>query len=75
MILEAASRINQVRRQDHIIRIEATARTYDEAANLARIVAENLTPLLIGDPGQIQQVTTVERDAPAKGTVTIAVSS
>lgn len=74
MLLEAASRINQVRRQDHVIRIEATARSYDEAANLAKIVAESLAPLLIGDPGQIQQVTSVEQDAPAKGTVTIAVS-
>ena len=74
MLLEAASRINQVRRQDHIIRIEATARSYDEAANLARVVAENLAPLLVGDPGQIQQVTEVEPDAPAQGTVTIAVS-
>lgn len=74
MILEAASRINQVRKQDHLIRIEATARSYDEAANLARIVAESLTPLLIGDPGQIQQITEVEPDAPAQGTVTIVVS-
>ena len=74
MILEAASRINQVRRQDHIIRIEATARSYDEAASLAGIVAESLVPLLVGDPGQIQQVTAVEQDAPARGTVMIALS-
>lgn len=74
MLLEAASRINQVRRRDHIIRIEATARSYDEAANLARIVEAGLKPLLLGDPGQIQQMTTVEKDAPAKGTVMIAVS-
>ena len=74
MILEAASRINQVRRQDHIIRIEATARSYDEAASLAGIVAESLAPLLVGDPGQIQQVTAVEQDAPARGTVMIALS-
>ena len=74
MLLEAASRINQIRKQDHIIRIEATARSYDEAANLARVVAENLAPLLVGDPGQIQQITEVEPDAPAQGTVTIAVS-
>ena len=74
MILEAASRINQIRKQDHIIRIEATARSYDEAANLAKIVAQNLTPLLIGDPGQIQQITKVETDAPALGSVTIIVS-
>ena len=74
MILEAASRINQVRKQDHLIRIEATARSYDEAANLARVVAESLTPLLVGDPGQIQQITEVEPDAPAQGTITIVVS-
>ncbi len=74
MILEAASRINQVRKKDHIIRIEATARSYDEAANLASIVAQSLTPLLIGDPGQIQQITEVEPAAPARGTVKIVVS-
>jgi hypothetical protein len=74
MILEAASRINQVRKRDHLIRIEATARSYDEAANLAKIVAESLTPLLLGDPGQIQQITEVEPDAPAQGTVAIVVS-
>jgi hypothetical protein len=74
MILEAASRINQIRKQNHVIRIEATARSYDEAAGLARIVAESLTPLLVGDPAQIQQVTEVEPDAPARGTVTIVVS-
>lgn len=74
MILEAASRINQIRKRDHLIRIEATARSYEEAANLASIVAQSLTPLLIGDPGQIQQITAVEPAAPALGTVTIVVS-
>lgn len=74
MILEAASRINQIRKQDHVIRIEATARSYDEAADLARTVAESLTPLLLGDPAQIQLVTEVEPDAPAQGSVTITVS-
>ena len=74
MILEAASRINQIRKQDHVIRIEATARTYEEAAGLAGSVAESLTPLLVGDPAQVQQVTEIEPDAPARGTVTIVVS-
>jgi hypothetical protein len=74
MILEAASRINQIRKRDHIIRIEATARSYSEAAALAGIVAQGLTPLLIGDPGQIQQITEVEPAAPEQGTVTIVVS-
>jgi len=74
MILEAASRINQVRKPDHVIRIEAAARSYETAAGLARSVAENLAPLLIGDPAQVQQVTEVEPDAPARGTVTIVVS-
>ena len=74
MLLEAASRINQVRRRDHIIRVEATARTYDEAARLADSVAEHLTPLLVGDPGQIQKITAVVADAPVQGSITIAVS-
>jgi len=74
MVLEAASRINQIRKRDHVIRIQATARSYDEAAGLARIVAESLSPLLVGDPAQIQQATEVEPDAPAHGTVTIVVS-
>jgi hypothetical protein len=74
MILEAASRINQIRKQNHVIRIEATARSYEEAAGLAKSVAESLAPLLVGDPAQIQQVTEVEPDAPTQGTVTIVVS-
>ena len=74
MILEAASRINQIRKPNHVIRIEVTARTYEAAAGLAGNVAESLTPLLVGDPAQVQQVTDVEPDAPAGGTVTIVVS-
>ena len=74
MVLEAASRINQIRKRDHVIRIKATARSYEEAAGLAKSVAESITPLLIGDPAQVQQVTEVEATAPARGTVTIVVS-
>ncbi len=73
IILDAASNLNQLP-PDRTIRIEATARTYSNANMLAQAVALAIEPLLLGDPSLIQQVTAVQEDAPAEGTVTIIVS-
>lgn len=74
IIMDAASRINQIRRPDHVIRIEATARTYQEAAGLAEMVHRSMSPLLLGDPAGIQQIAEAQPDAPSDGTVAIVVS-
>jgi len=74
ILLDAASRLNQTGRADQAIRVEATARTYDEANNLAQNVVQTLKPLLLGDPNRIQYFTEVQPDAPARGTVAIVVS-
>ncbi len=73
ILYNVASRLNQFA-SDRAIRIEATARTYDEANNLARTVVQVLEPLLLGDPSLIRQSTEVQADAPAGGTVAIYVS-
>lgn len=73
ILYDVASRLNQFA-SDRVIRIETTARTYDDASNLAQAVMQALEPLLLGDPNLIQQVTEVEPDAPAGGTVAIVVS-
>jgi len=73
ILLDAATRLNQFA-PNRAIRIEATARTYNNAKVLAQAVAQSLEPLLLGDPNLIQQVTGVQADAPAGGTVAIIVS-
>lgn len=73
ILLDAANRLNQFA-PDRTIRIEATARTYNNAKVLAQAVAQALEPLLLGDPNLVQQVTGVQADAPAGGTVAIVVS-
>ena len=73
ILLDAANRLNQFA-PDRTIRIEVTARTFNNAKVLAQAVAQTLEPLLLGDPNLIQQVTGVQADAPAGGTVAIVVS-
>jgi hypothetical protein len=73
VLYDVASRLNQLP-SDRVIRIETTARTYEEASRIARSVHHALEPLLLGDPSRIQQVTEVQADAPADGTVAIHVS-
>jgi hypothetical protein len=74
ILLDAANRINQIRRPDQVIRIEVTARTFEEADNLAQGVHRSIEPLLLGDPSRIQHVTEVVPDAPERGTVAIVVA-
>ncbi|UCF04104.1 MAG: hypothetical protein JSV33_09110 [bacterium] len=73
ILLDAASRLNQLA-SDRKVCIEATARTYNNAKSIAQAVAQAIGPLLLGDTSLIQQVTRVEKDAPAGGTVAIIVS-
>ncbi|KPL19160.1 MAG: hypothetical protein AMJ92_04635 [candidate division Zixibacteria bacterium SM23_81] len=74
ILLEAASWINLFSRPDHLIRVEVTARTYDQANALSQKVVDTLKPLLLGDPIRIQDYTNVQPDAPDQGTVSITVS-
>ncbi len=71
LLLEAASCINQWPEASRGVRIEATARSSDEANALAQRVASTLAPALVGDPTRVQSVTTVAPDAPEGGAVRI----
>jgi hypothetical protein len=73
ILLETASRINQSATAAHPIRVEVTARTFDEAKRTADMIIAHLTPRLLGDPLRLQAITTVEPDAPDGGMVRIAV--
>lgn len=73
ILLDAANRINQVRRAGQVVTIEARARTFEEAAGLADNVLRSMRPLLLGDPAGIKRVTEVEPDSPPHGTVLILV--
>ena len=75
ILLDAASRINQLRTPGRLVRIEATARSYQEASALASRVHGSVTPLLLGDPGGVKEVTEVQADAPPGGTVAIVVTN
>jgi hypothetical protein len=71
LVVEAASWLNQSGSPRTPIRVTATARTFEQANQLAGGVAHALTPLLLGDPSRVQPVTDVQPDAPADGAVTI----
>lgn len=73
VILEAATRINQSDAYAAPVRIQVTARSFDEAKRTADSIVRDLTPFLLGDPIRLQPVTTVEPDAPDTGTIMIAV--
>jgi hypothetical protein len=73
ILLETASRINQSATAAHPIRVEVTARTFDEAKRTADMIIAHLAPRLLGDPLRLQAITTVEPDAPDGGMVRIAV--
>jgi hypothetical protein len=75
VILEAASWINQSPTADRVVRVEVTARSFDEASGTAEWIIAHLRPLVLGDPARIQPVTRVEPHAPDGGTVVIAVAT
>lgn len=74
VLLEAAGLINQSGLLERPVRIDVTARAYEQANSLALEVAGSLKPLLLGDPARILHTTRVRPDAPADGTVEITVS-
>ncbi len=71
VLLDAASRINQTGRPDGPVRVAVSARTYQEADQLAKRIAGALEPLILGDPSRIQCAADVQPDAPEGGTVAI----
>ena len=72
IILEVASWLNQSERIGQPIRVTATARSRDQADQLANDVRRALTPLVLGDPGRLSALAVVEPDAPEAGTLSIA---
>jgi hypothetical protein len=73
ILLEAASWLNQFGPGKGTIRIEAIGRSFQDSKELADTVVKTLTPLIVTDPARLQTVTTVEPNAPAGGSVVIAV--
>ena len=72
LLIEAASWINQAPNPNKVVRVTATARTYDEANGLALMVARQMAPHLIGDASRLQTTAEVRPDSPEGGTVVIA---
>jgi len=74
ILLEVASWLNQDKNQRSPVRVEITAREFRDAQFLADEIIRNLTPLLLGDGLRIQPVTTIEPEAPERGTVAVVVT-
>ena len=74
ILLEAASWINQRNPRD-MIRVEVTARSFNDAKEIAGGIVAHLRPLLIGDPARVQPITSVQNGAPDRGSVAIVVGS
>jgi hypothetical protein len=72
LLIEAATWINQAPNPNKLVRVTASARTYDEAQALAATIARQMGPYLIGDPSRLQTTAEVRTDAPEGGTVVIA---
>lgn len=75
ILLETASRINQSASAARPIRVEVTARSFDEARRTADAIIVQLAPRLLGDPLRLQAITTVAADAPDAGMVQITVGA
>ncbi len=75
ILFETANWINQTGRIDQTVRVEVTARTFEDSKSTADAIIRYLQPLVLGDPLRIQPVSLVEPDAPDVGTVAIAVTS
>jgi hypothetical protein len=75
LLFEAASWINQTSSTGRVVRVEVTARSFEEASAAAESVLSYLRPLILGDPARVQPVTRVEPDATDGGTVVIAVAA
>ena len=74
IVLEVASWINQSGRPERPIQVHATARNLEQANAMTKNIAQQLGPLVIGDPARIQPVAAVAADAPVQGSVTVVVA-
>lgn len=72
ILVETANWVNRYGRLDSPVQVNVSARSFDEAKNLADQVIGGLKPLLLGDPIRLQPVTDVRPTAAAGGTVTIS---
>jgi len=75
VMIEAATWLNQSPRTSKPLRIDITARSADQAAQLGSNVARWLGPLLIGGPERVHVATDVRADAPELGAVRISTGS
>lgn len=71
VVIEAASWLNQSARPTQRLRIEASARSIEEADLLAGNVARWLGPMVMGGAARMQVATDVRADAPESGAVRI----
>jgi hypothetical protein len=74
LLLEAASWLNQTGPPTRPIRVTATARSLEQADQLAASVKRALAPHVVGDPARLEAVAVVEADAPEAGTLAIAIT-
>jgi hypothetical protein len=75
ILFEAASWINQTPTTDQPVRVEVTARSFEDAKGMADEIVRQLQRVVLGDPVRIQPMTLVEPDAPDAGTVAIVVAA
>jgi len=71
ILLEAASWLNQSELVTRPIQVSATARTYEQASQLAHSVASTLAPLVIDGPARLRAIALAQPDAPEGGSLTI----
>lgn len=73
ILLEVATWLNQVEGGENPIRVEATAKTYEQAKTLSEAIAMALKPYVLTDPARVQALAKVENTAPERGTVMVMV--
>ncbi|MEO5988202.1 MAG: hypothetical protein ABIU54_13905, partial [Candidatus Eisenbacteria bacterium] len=71
VVIEAAGWLNQSARPTQRLRVEASARSREEADLLAGSVARWLGPMVVGGAARLQVATEVRADAPESGAVRI----
>jgi len=71
ILLEAATWLNAEAASSRALRVTVTARSADQAGDVASRVAHDLRALTLGDPARIRSITQVQPDAPEGGVVRI----
>jgi hypothetical protein len=72
-LLEAASRINQIKDTSLPVFVEVTAPSFSEAKKLADEVAKALGPMLVGDPARLATTTNVEKGAEDRASIAVRI--